>query len=121
LRRVAPVARLYSIAVVPELAGRGLGLALLAAAEDAAAARGCTALRLEVHVANAPAIGRYQKSGFRLIGRRARYYEDGGDALRFEKRLPLAPARSISPSAGGRQSSVRGLGAARYPQPSDST
>jgi len=81
------VACLYSIAVAPEQAGRGIGPALLAAAEDAAARRGCNALRLEVQVENSPAIARYQKSGFRLLGRRLRYYDDGGDAFRFEKRL----------------------------------
>jgi ribosomal protein S18 acetylase RimI-like enzyme len=91
------VARLYSIAVVPELAGNGIGLALLAAAENVASARGCRVLRLEVHVANAPAIARYQKSGFRLIDRRARYYEDNADALRFEKRLPRSSAQGDPP------------------------
>ena len=81
------VANLYSIAVTPELAGQGLGRALLAAAEAAACARGSLSLRLEVQVENAPAIARYRKSGFRLLGRRAAYYDDGGDAFRFEKRL----------------------------------
>ena len=81
------VANLYSIAVMPELAGQGLGRALLAAAEDTASARGSVSLRLEVQVENAPAIARYQKSGFRLLGRRSGYYDNGGDAFRFEKRL----------------------------------
>jgi ribosomal protein S18 acetylase RimI-like enzyme len=84
------VARLYSIAVAPHLGGRGLGPMLLAAAEAAAVERGCGAIRLEVHETNAAAISRYRKSGYRQFGRHARYYEDGGDALRFEK--PLAPA-----------------------------
>src|ERR1700732_1716096 len=84
------VARLYSIAVAPHKGGRGVGPMLLAAAEAAAVERGCGAIRLEVHETNAVAISRYRKSGYREIGRHARYYEDGGDALRFEK--PLAPA-----------------------------
>ena len=84
------VARLYSIAVAPHLGGRGVGPMLLAAAEAAAVERGCGAIRLEVHETNAAAISRYRKSGYRQFGRHARYYEDGGDALRFEK--PLAPA-----------------------------
>src|ERR1700722_16357427 len=83
------VARLYSIAVAPHLGGRGVGPMLLAAAEAAAVERGCGAIRLEVHEKNATAISRYRKSGYREFGRYARYYEDGGDALRFEK--PLAP------------------------------
>ncbi len=44
-------------------------------------------IRLEVHETNHAAISRYRKSGYREFGRHARYYDDGGDALRFEKRL----------------------------------
>src|ERR1700676_3734063 len=84
------VARLYSIAVAPHKGGRGVGPILLASAEAQAVERGCGAIRLEVHETNATAIARYRKSGYREFGRHAGYYEDGGDALRFEK--PLAPA-----------------------------
>src|SRR5262245_608604 len=80
-------ARLYSIAVAPQMGGRGVAPTLLAAAEAAALARGCRAIRLEVHETNHAAISRYRKSGYREFGRHGRYYEDGGDALRFEKRL----------------------------------
>jgi ribosomal protein S18 acetylase RimI-like enzyme len=83
----AVVARLYSIAVTPKAAGRGIGATLLAAAEEAAIKRGCALMRLEVRADNAAAISRYSKSGYRQFGRHARYYEDGADALRFEKRL----------------------------------
>jgi ribosomal protein S18 acetylase RimI-like enzyme len=86
------VARLYSIAVAPDMAGRGVAPLLLRAAEDCALQRHCGSIRLEVHETNAAAISRYQKSGYRQFGRRARYYEDGGDALRFEK--PLIPELS---------------------------
>jgi ribosomal protein S18 acetylase RimI-like enzyme len=81
------VARLYSIAVAPPMGGRGVAPLLLEAAEGAALARGCRAIRLEVHQTNHAAISRYRKSGYREFGRVSRYYEDGGDALRFEKRL----------------------------------
>ena len=87
------VARLYSIAVAPHIAGRGVGPMLLAAAEAAAVARRCRAIRLEVHVTNHAAISRYRKSGYKQFARHRAYYEDGGDALRFEKRLvPNLPA-----------------------------
>ena len=49
-------------------------------------------MRLEVHEHNTRAIGRYEKSGYRLFGRLHRYYDDGGDALRFEK--PLRGAKN---------------------------
>jgi ribosomal protein S18 acetylase RimI-like enzyme len=87
------LARLYSIAVAPHIASRGIGPLLLAAAERAAARRKRRrAMRLEVHEHNTRAIGRYEKSGYRLFGRLHRYYDDGADALRFEK--PLRAAKS---------------------------
>ena len=91
-RAKSSVARLYSIAIVPEAARRGVGIALLAAAERATIARRCTRLRLEVHEKNAAAISRYRKSGYAMFGRYAAYYADGGHALRFEKRLTPVPA-----------------------------
>src|SRR4051794_8626888 len=94
----AVVARLYSIALVPKVTGRGVGSRLLAAAEEAAITRGCALMRLEVREDNAAAISRYSKSGYRQFGRHAGYYEDGADALRFEKRLrPWLKAMSEAP------------------------
>jgi len=84
-------ARLYSIAVAPHIGRRGIGPLLLAAAEDAAQRRGRRAIRLEVHEHNSRAIARYGKSGYRLFGRRRDYYDDHGDALRFEKLLGAKP------------------------------
>jgi ribosomal protein S18 acetylase RimI-like enzyme len=85
------LARLYSIAVAPHSGRRGVGPFLLAAAEEAAHQRGRRAMRLEVHEHNARAIARYEKSGYRLFGRRPGYYDDHGDALRFEKPLTAKP------------------------------
>src|SRR5947209_11925695 len=98
-RRGSTVARLYSIAVVPHLGGRGVGPMLLEAAEQAALERHCRVIHLEVHHANHAAIARYRKSGYKEFGRRHRYYEDGGDALRFEKPLAsrIAALRSAPP------------------------
>lgn len=92
-RRRSKVARLYSIAVSPPMSGQGVGPALLAAVEAVARARRCRCVRLEVHVDNAAAISRYRKSGYRPFGRYSAYYEDAGDALRFEKPVVGAPAR----------------------------
>jgi ribosomal protein S18 acetylase RimI-like enzyme len=78
-------ARLYSIAVAPHIGRRGVGTLLLAAGEAAARRRGRKTMRLEVHEHNSRAIGHYEKSGYRLFGRHRRYYDDGADALRFEK------------------------------------
>jgi [ribosomal protein S18]-alanine N-acetyltransferase len=86
-RANSEVARLYSIAVAPHARRRGIGIALLAAAETAARTRRCAVVRLEVHEKNAAAIARYRKAGYALFGRHAAYYADRGHALRFEKRL----------------------------------
>ena len=86
-RSGSPVARLYSIAVVPEAAGQGIGTLLLAAAERTARKRDCDRLRLEVHEHNAAALRRYRKSGYQQSGMHFDYYDDHGNALRFEKRL----------------------------------
>jgi len=83
------IARLYSIAVAPRSAGRGLGPALLAAAEGAALAKRRKTLRLEVHERNHRAIARYRKAAYQQFGRLVKYYADNGDALRFEKQLAL--------------------------------
>jgi ribosomal protein S18 acetylase RimI-like enzyme len=92
-RAHATVARLYSIAVAPPMNGKGVAIALLARAERAAAARKCRSMRLEVHETNSTAIARYRKSGYRQFGCHAAYYDDGGDALRFEKALVVRRKR----------------------------
>lgn len=86
-RKRSAVARLYSIASRLQARGRGVGSALLGAAETAAVQRHCRALRLEVRVDNAEAIRLYERLGFRRIGRYAGYYQDGADAWRYEKTL----------------------------------
>ena len=85
------LARLYSIAVAPQVGRRGVGPLLLAAAEEAARRRRRRAVRLEVREHNTRAIARYEKSGYRLFGRHHDYYDDHADALRFEKPLGLRP------------------------------
>jgi ribosomal protein S18 acetylase RimI-like enzyme len=80
-------ARLYSIAVASHFSRRGAGTLLLTAAERDARRRGRRAIRLEVHEHNGRAIARYEKSGYRLFGRYRHYYDNGGNALRFEKPL----------------------------------
>lgn len=90
-RRGSARARLYTIAVAHEFQRRGLARRLLTAAETNAARRGCRSMRLEVRADDAGAIALYTTSGYRLFGRRRRYYAGRIDALRFEK--PLAGSR----------------------------
>lgn len=86
-RRNSQKARLYSIAVSEPYRGHGLAQRLLIAAERAARQRGCSVLYLEVRPDNRAAITLYQRQGYSLIGTRQGFYEDGTDALRFEKSL----------------------------------
>ncbi|WP_420722920.1 peptidase C39 family protein [Hwanghaeella sp. LZ110] len=81
------LARLYSLAVLPDRRGKGYARALLAAAEDAAADGDAAYLRLEVHAGNEGAIALYRQAGYKPFGRITGYYEDGGDALRLDKAL----------------------------------
>lgn len=81
------VARLYSILVAPGTDRRGLGRKLLAAAEESALARDCFLMRLEVDERNTGAVTLYHKTGYRQTARQLGYYQDGGAALRLDKRL----------------------------------
>ena len=85
------IARLYSIAVTQEARGAGIGEKLLAAAERQACRRGRERFRLEVRTDNAAARRLYESRGYRAFGATAGYYEDGADAVRYEK--ALSPSR----------------------------
>jgi ribosomal-protein-alanine acetyltransferase len=86
-RRASDIARLYSIAVAASERGNGLGEALLARAAHAARRRGSRRLRLEVRSDNVTAQRLYERLGYHPSGSHADYYEDGEDALRYEKSL----------------------------------
>jgi ribosomal protein S18 acetylase RimI-like enzyme len=60
-----PLLNVHDLAVLPASRGRGIGRALLAAAEERARARGCAKLTLEVREDNTRARGLYQERGFR--------------------------------------------------------
>jgi ribosomal protein S18 acetylase RimI-like enzyme len=87
-RKGSRAARLYSIASLPEARGKGVGTALIEAAETAARQRRCQALRLEVRTDNDSAIRLYERLGYHRIGPvKAGFYEDGSDAFQYEKTL----------------------------------
>jgi len=85
-------ARLYSIAVAPRAAGRGIGSALLATAEQQARELGCEAISLEVGTQNQRALDLYTRGGYRPIRKLPGYYSDGSDALRLGKTLATPSA-----------------------------
>jgi ribosomal-protein-alanine N-acetyltransferase len=89
-REHSPQARLYSLATAAAARGRGIGKALLAAAEASARERGCTRFRLEVRRDNAAAVRLYETQGYRRIAALEDYYDDGAAAWRYEKSLQAA-------------------------------
>ncbi|MBO1752303.1 ribosomal protein S18-alanine N-acetyltransferase [Actinotalea sp. BY-33] len=95
------VGQVMTIGVAPAQQGRGLGRLLLDALLDRARELGARAVLLEVRVDNAPAIGLYERAGFRTIGRRRRYYQpEDVDALTMELALQAEPEQPPVPWRG---------------------
>lgn len=86
-RRGSTRARLYSLATSVAARGRGIGNALLAAAESAARERGMRMLSLEVRRDNDAALHLYEAHGYRRSAALENYYDDGAPAWRYEKSL----------------------------------
>lgn len=62
--RAKPLLNVHDLAVLPEYRGRGIGRALLQAAEDRARQKGCCKLTLEVREDNTRARALYRSFGF---------------------------------------------------------
>ncbi len=75
-------AHVNTIAVEPQVQGRGVGTVLMLDLARTAIARGARHLTLEVRVGNEAAISLYHRFGLAPVGVRANYYpETGDDAL----------------------------------------
>jgi ribosomal protein S18 acetylase RimI-like enzyme/predicted double-glycine peptidase len=85
--RGTATARLYSIAIAPDLRGRGVGRALVARAEKEAWREERAWMRLEIRKDNAASIRLFEALGYRRFGIRVGYYADQMDAWRYEKAL----------------------------------
>lgn len=90
------LARLYSMAVLPEARGLGLAKNLLQRLEHAAAEQGRLYMRLEVAKNNKVAISLYEASGYRIFGEYSDYYEDHSDALRMQKTIRQVQSTGIN-------------------------
>lgn len=80
-------AEVGNIAVDTPFRGKGIGKALMDAMHQRAKEKGATQSFLEVRVSNANAIALYKKFGYESYGIRARYYEDGEDAMVMKRAL----------------------------------
>jgi ribosomal-protein-alanine N-acetyltransferase len=83
------VARLYSIAVTQQVRRQGVARLLLEDAAAQAARSGASVLRLETRFDNIPAQKLFERSGFRPFKRVAGYYQDGAEAIRYQR--PISP------------------------------
>jgi ribosomal-protein-alanine N-acetyltransferase len=83
-KRLDGVGWIATICVLPVYQRQGIATALLGVCEERMAT---TRIRLSVRVGNLPAIQLYEKSGYRRVGRWAAYYQDGSDAIVFEKNI----------------------------------
>lgn len=94
-RTIADEAELLTIAIAPDARRRGLGRALLAQYSATARTRGATRSLLEVSAENTAAQALYTGAGYRVTGRRPRYYitPEGRaiDALVMACNLTLRP------------------------------
>lgn len=80
-------AHLTTIGVAPEHRGRGLAKLMLAHLEDALRRRAATTVALEVRVSNVAAQKLYLGSGFVVVQRLARYYNNGEDCFLMMRSL----------------------------------
>ena len=85
--RAPEEARIVMVAVARGRAGHGLGRLLLSRLIDDARASGCRTATLEVSAVNTAAARLYASSGFRVVGRRQKFYNDGSDAVLMDLKL----------------------------------
>jgi ribosomal-protein-alanine N-acetyltransferase len=86
-RRVVDLLEIDQVGVLPEARRSGAATAMLEALLGRGTAEGLVEARLELADSNAAARGLYDRLGFVVVGRRARYYPDGDDALLLSRSL----------------------------------
>jgi len=79
-RMAADEAEILSVAIAPNLRGRGLSRQLVQTHLGYLAGTGIRAVFLEVEENNRPARALYARAGFSTVGRRERYYKDDSGA-----------------------------------------
>ncbi len=81
LWEIPPEGQVTTLAVLPELSGQGAGRKLLDFLIARCRQKRFTHMTLEVSAQNHAALRLYESSGFRVVGRRPKFYNDGSDAL----------------------------------------
>ncbi|MDR1657070.1 MAG: ribosomal protein S18-alanine N-acetyltransferase [Deltaproteobacteria bacterium] len=78
---IDPESHLLNLAVHPQVRRQGLGRELLTTTAQCAKSLGATVMHLEVAVGNRAAQTLYKNMGFKTVGFRNNYYQEGGDAI----------------------------------------
>jgi [ribosomal protein S18]-alanine N-acetyltransferase len=86
-RTATDEAEILSVAIAPGWKGRGFSRRLLDLHLRRLAGIGVRSLYLEVGENNTPACRLYRRAGFREVGRRQGYYDDGATALVLRRDL----------------------------------
>ena len=89
--RSGVIAYIQTIEVAPERRGQGIGGELLRRVEGSARAAGAEEIWLHVDAENAAAIRLYEANGYRIEGRKEKYYPHGRAALICMKALESEP------------------------------
>ncbi len=79
--------QILSVSVSPRYPRQGIAASLLEEALASARLKGCARATLEVSERNLPALSLYRKLGFQIVGKRAKFYNDGSSALLMDKLL----------------------------------
>ncbi|WP_413989495.1 GNAT family N-acetyltransferase [Labrys okinawensis] len=87
LNKRTAIARLYSIAVAPHARKQGVARLLLDVATLAVAEAGACLLRLETRFDNLDAQRLFIHLGFKPFKRIPGYYEDGAEAVRYQRMI----------------------------------
>ena len=93
VREGSPCVRFYSLAILPEHAGKGAGRELFRAIEAFARREGYRGVRLEIRADNKRLLDRYLGLGYRVFDEVPSYYADGCAAIRMVRDLPKRPSR----------------------------
>jgi ribosomal-protein-alanine acetyltransferase len=91
-RKNSNLARLYSLAILPEYRGRGIASELLKNLEACVTSMGKQGIRLEVRPDNVAAKHLYRSMGYQECGSRTDYYQDHCDALQMKKLFAVSAA-----------------------------
>ena len=86
---VVDEAHIATLATHPDYRRHGIGLALLVTGLKAAIRKGMQQATLEVRAGNFAAQELYQRFGFRIVGRRPRYYRDNNEDALIMTAAPL--------------------------------